>query len=131
MINIEGINYNDMQERLQCDEDTCQLIIETFQKEVIDKLNRLLIEEDNDQFITLAHGIKGSCANVSALECSEIAKTIEYKAREFSKDACKEEVKLLNLKLKELTEHIENYFMLDSTSKVDDSNEDDLFFLKL
>lgn len=130
MIDIEGINYDEMRDRLMCDEDTCRLIIRTFLMEVPEKLKNINIETENERFITLAHGIKGSCANISAMECMECARTLELKARAQGKDACGVELSRLNDLLKKLINSIETYFAVYDTACEPDSVEDDIFFLK-
>lgn len=133
MINIEGINYSEMRERLMCDEDTCKLIIRTFLAEVSEKLYNINKETENEKFITLAHGIKGSCANISAFECFECARTLEYKARAEGMNACFGELSRLNEMLLHLKKNIEDYFAGENEEPKPHSTDadDDIFFLKL
>lgn len=130
MIDIEGIDYDEMRERLMCDEDTCRLIIRTFLMDVSEKLKNINIETENEGFITLAHGIKGSCANISAMECMECARTLELKARAQGRAACGAELSRLNDMLTKLINSIETYFADYDTVREPDSAEDDIFFLK-
>lgn len=132
MIDIKGIDYDEMRERLMCDEDSCRLIIRTFLTDVSEKLKNINQETDNERFITLAHGMKGSCANISAMECYECAKKLELKAREQGKDACGAELEKVNEMLAALLKSIEEYFAdAGETQPLDGNEEDGIFFLNL
>lgn len=109
MITIDGIDYADMQERLLCDEETCLLIIRTFYEDVYQKYMNLLDEKDDERFATLAHGIKGACANVSAMSVSATAKALETKARAMGREACGKELIDLSRELVALLKNIRAY----------------------
>lgn len=115
MIKIEGIDYDDMVSRLMCDDNTCLDIIKTFYTDISDKFIRLCNEKDNDRFISLAHGIKGSCANIGAWESYELAKKLELKARSYGRHKCRKEFTDLYFNLKKLFGNIYDYLKNGNT----------------
>lgn len=118
MIAIKGIDYEEMRSRLMCDDDTCRTILETFCQDVSQKLSAIMEEKDEERFVTLAHGIKGSCANISATECFERARELEMKARADGRAESNQELARLYVKL---------HALLDEISKFLNDTDDALF----
>lgn len=110
MIDIEGIDYNEVKNRLMCDDETVCDIIKAFRMDVGEKYKNIRLEKNDENFVTLAHGIKGACANIGAQKCMELAKTLELKARSEGRIECNYELAMLSIKLCDLFDSIDAYF---------------------
>lgn len=117
-MDIKGIDINEMTSRLMCTEEDCIPIITAFYGDVKNKINLLMEEKDNEKFITLVHGIKGACANVSAFDCSEYAKMVEYKAREQGMKECYNQLVILAVKVCNLLRSVDEYLNKDENDVI-------------
>ncbi|OYV85598.1 MAG: hypothetical protein B7Z73_13255, partial [Planctomycetia bacterium 21-64-5] len=78
------LDFDSLSERFMGDWDFVQVILDKFQQQVgvdLDQLEQSLIEHNAQQTASLAHRIKGSAANVSAIEISRLAAELEAMGR--------------------------------------------------
>ena len=78
------LDFDSLSERFMGDWDFVQVILDKFQQQVgvdLVQLEQSLIERNAQQTASLAHRIKGSAANVSAVEISRLAAELEAMGR--------------------------------------------------
>lgn len=79
------LDLQQIAEKLEFDLEDVEMLIEVFiesASESLDSLSQAIANKDFDSILLAAHSIKGSAANLTLVEISELAKTIELNARE-------------------------------------------------
>jgi len=80
-----NINLQDIADELDFDLEDVEMLLEVFlesAQESISSLEEAIKENNLEQIFKAAHAIKGSAANLTLSEISDLAKDMEHSARE-------------------------------------------------
>ncbi len=107
---MPGLNIKSALRILDIDFETYQRILKSFVKHSLPLFDRLLEaveDQDIEQVSELAHGIKGSAANIGAEELRESAETIEFICKKQGNEADPPILNQVKTKLKSLDKEFE------------------------
>jgi len=102
---MNKIDLQKIADELEFDLEDVEMLIEVFidsAEESLETLSEAIENNDYDNIFKSAHAIKGSAANLTLFEISELAKTLESEARESNGFDYKSTFNQLNLLIENL-----------------------------